>query len=557
MIKLLEKPIIVVLLLLVLSGYLYFFQLDKIALTDPDETFYGQTAKEMFLKKEWLTPTLYGKPQFEKPILFYWLIEISYKIFGINEFAARFPCALFGFLGLVGIYLLGRLLFNNRTGIFSAVILATSLEYLILSIGCVTDMVLFTLLLFGVLFFFYGQIRRRDHFYLFSSAAFALATLTKGPIGLLLPAFIIVLYLALTKNLAIFKKGFMLAGALIIFVVIAKPWYIIMYKIHAQDFVNVFFGFHNVTRFLTPEHKIGSQVYYNIPIVLGGFFPWSVFLPLGFWRFCKTAFSRNRSEPLAVPGSGANERRTANDERRNYALFTLLWFVFIFLFFTASSTKLPTYIFPCFLSLAIMTGKLWDDFLDKEAAQNLIKRMKISYYSLPLLILLIFAGVCIFIKMDYPEMLGKVAITGLFLIFGIALSLMAFIGRRFIAAFLLIAYSVALIMYPVDKLILPALEPHESSKALAKELLKFHKEGEAIGCEYDYRAGIAFYTGKVPVKIADYSTLHGLMISKERVWCVLKQKNVVDLYGPGADKPKDVVVVFKSGKKRLITNKPL
>ncbi len=539
--KLLERPIIVVLLLLVLSGYLYFFQLDKIALTDPDETFYGQTAKEMFLKAEWLTPTLYGKPQFEKPILFYWLIEISYKIFGINEFAVRFPCALFGFLGLVGIYLLGRLLFNNRAGIFSAVILATSLEYLILSIGCVTDMVLFTLLLFGVLFFFYGQIRKRDYFYLLSSAAFALATLTKGPIGLLLSAFIIVLYLALTKNLAIFKKGFMLAGALIVFAVIAKPWYIIMYKIHAQDFVNVFFGFHNVTRFLTPEHKIGSGVYYNIPIVLGGFFPWSVFLPLGFWHICKKAFFSKQEK---------------HDER-NYSQFILIWFLFIFLFFTASSTKLPTYIFPCFLSLALMTGKLWDDFLNKKAAISLIKWMNVSYYALPSLILLIFTGVCIFIKMDYPEILGKVVITGLFLIFGIALSLIAFIRRKFIAAFLLIAYSVAILMYPVDKLILPALEPHESSKALAKELLKLYKEGEAIGSEYDYRAGVAFYTGKIPVKIADYSTLHELMGSKERVWCVLKQKNVADLNDPGVDKPKNVAVVFKSGKKRLITNKPL
>jgi len=545
MVKILERPIIVILLLLVLSGYLYFFQLDKMALTDPDETFYGQTAKEMFLKGEWLTPTLYGRPQFEKPILFYWLIEISYKIFGINEFAVRFPSALFGFLGLVGIYLLGKLLFNNRTGIFSAVILATSLEYLILSIGCVTDMVLFTLLLFGVLFFFYGQIRKRDQGYLLSSAAFALATLTKGPVGLLLPALIIVLYLALTKNLGIFKKGFMLVGALIIFAVIANPWYIIMYKTHAQDFVNVFFGFHNVTRFLTPEHKIGSQAYYNIPIVFGGFFPWSVFLPLGFWHFCKMAFSRN------------HESRTMNDERRNHALFVLLWFLFIFLFFTASSTKLPTYIFPCFLSLALITGKLWDDFLNKKAAIGLIKWMEVSYYYLPSLILLIFAGVCIFIKMDYPEILGRVIITGLFLIFGIAFSLIAFINRRFLAAFLLIAYSVALIMYPVGKLILPALEPHESSKALAKELLKFHKEDEVIGSEYDYRAGIAFYTGKVPVKIADYSTLHELIGSKERVWCVLKQKNVADLNGPGVDKPKNVVVVFESGKKRLITNKPL
>ena len=536
--KLLERPIIVVLLLLVLSGYLYFFQLDKIALTDPDETFYGQTAKEMFLKGEWLTPTLYGQPQFEKPILFYWLIEISYKIFGINEFAVRFPCALFGFLGLVGIYLLGRILFNNRAGIFSAVVLATSLEYLILSIGCVTDMTLFTLFLFGVLFFFYGQIRKKDYFYLLSSAAFALATLTKGPIGLLLPAAIIVLYLALTKNLAIFKKGFMLAGALIVFAVIAKPWYVIMYKIHAQDFINIFFGFQNVTRFLTPEHKIGSQIYYNIPIILGGFFPWSVFLPLGFWRFCKMAFSGDRAQ-------------------RDHAIFVLLWFLFIFLFFTASSTKLPTYIFPCFLSLALITGKLWDDFLNKEAGVSLVKWMRVSYYALPVIIIPAFIGICIFIKMDYPEILGKVIITGLFLIFGIVLSLAAFKSKKFLAALLLIAYSVALIMYPVDKLILPALETHETSKAIATELLKFHKKGERIGCEHDYRAGIAFYTNTIPEEIINYSTVHELMGSKERVWCVLKQKNVADLNGPGIDKPKYVAVVFKSGKKRLITNKPL
>lgn len=541
MMKFLERPIIVVLLLLVLSCYLYFFQLDKIALTDPDETFYGQTAKEMFLKGEWLTPTLYGKPQFEKPILFYWLIEISYKMFGINEFAVRFPCALFGFLGLVGIYLLGRLLFNNRVGVFSAIILATSLEYLVLSIGCVTDMVLFTLLLFGALFFFYGQIRKKGYFYLLSSAAFALATLTKGPIGLLLPAFIIMLYLILTKDYAIFKNGALLAGAILVFIVIAKPWYFVMYKIHAQDFVNIFFGFQNITRFLTPEHKIGSQVYYNIPIVLGGFFPWSVFLPLGFWRFFKDAFSR-RGSPSA---------------NKNQSIFVLLWFFVIFLFFTASSTKLPTYIFPCFLSLALIAGKLWDDFLGSAPSAGLAKWMKVSYYSLPIVILLTFIGVSVFVKIDYPEMLARVVVTGLFVIFGMLLSLLSFIRKNKLAAFLLIAYSVAILVYPIDKLILPALEPHETSKAMAKELMKYYKDGEVIGCEHDYRAGIAFYTGKTPVKIADYATSHELMGSKERVWCVLKKKNVADLNGPGVDKPKTVVEVFKSGKKRLITNKPL
>lgn len=537
MMKILEKPLVVALILLVLSGYMYFFQLDKIALTDPDETFYALTAKEMLAKGEWLTPVMYGKPQFEKPILFYWLIEISYKIFGINEFAARFPCALFGFLGLIGIYLLGRLLFNNRTGIFSAIILATSLEYIILSIGCVTDMVLFAFMLFGILFFFYAQIRKKDYFYILSSAAFALATLTKGPIGLLLPAFIIALYLAATKDFSLLRKRMILVVSLIVFAVIAKPWYIIMYKIHAQDFVNVFFGFHNVTRFLTPEHRTGSQIYYNIPIIFGGFFPWSVFLPFGIWHFAKKAFF-------------------AKNGPRNIYLFVLLWLAVIFIFFTVSSTKLPTYIFPCFISLALIVGKLWDDFISQDKASVIGKGVKASYYFLVAGSILTLFGAYMFIRMDYPAIAADALKVGSLFIVVLIVSLAAFVSKRFIAALFLIAASVAVIIYPIDKLILPSIEADETSKSISQEFLKLSKPGEPVGSERDYRAGVAFYTGRIPVFIGYSSTLHELMGSGERAWCILKEKNLSDLNGPGVENPKKIYIMHRAGKKRLITNIP-
>src|SRR3989338_9206224 len=99
--KILERPILFILILSVLCGYLFFFQLGGMALTDPDETFYAQTAKEMLQANDWLTPRLYGEPQFEKPILFYWLIELSFKAFGVNEFAARLPSAVFALLGVI------------------------------------------------------------------------------------------------------------------------------------------------------------------------------------------------------------------------------------------------------------------------------------------------------------------------------------------------------------------------------------------------------------------------------------------------------------------------
>lgn len=537
--KLLEKPIVVIVLLLVLSSYLYFFQLDKIALTDPDETFYAQTAKEMVLKNEWLTPTLYGKPQFEKPILFYWLIEISYKIFGINEFAVRFPCALFGFLGLVGVYLLGRLLFNYRTGIFSAVILATCLEYIILSVGCVTDMVLTTLLLFGVFFFFCGQIKKKDYFYLISSAFFAFATLTKGPIGLLLPGFIIIIYLLLTRDFSLFKRWALIISAMIVFGIIAKPWYLIMYKLYPKDFIEVFFGFHNITRFIVPEHKIGSGVFYNIPIVLGGFFPWSAFLPLGLWHFIKTI----------------NDKRKAVGER-NYSLFVMLWLAVIFIFFTISSTKLPTYIFPCFISLALITGKLWDDFSKRGADSSLVKWGRISYFAMIAVILIALPVIYLFLRARYPSIAGSSVLTGLFLLLGVILSFTAIVNKKYVAALFLIAYSVAVMIYPINNMILPGIEEKETSEAMSKELLKYYKEGERIACEKDYCAGVAFYTGKIPISVDNYSVLVKLMNSKDRVWIIMKQRNISDLVDAKEviNKP---VILYKSGKKRLLTNKPL
>lgn len=520
MLRTLEKPIIAVPLLLVLAIYLYFFQLDKIALTDPDETFYAQTAKEMLRKGEWLTPILYGKPQFEKPILFYSFVEASYKLFGVNEFAARFPSALFGTIGLLAMYFLGRLLFSSRAGLFSAIVLATNIEYIMLSIGCVTDMMLTVFLLLGVLFFFYAHIKKKDIFYVLSAAAFAFAVLTKGPIFVLLSVFILALYLIIIKDFEPFKKYGTLIWSVIVFIIIAAPWYILMYKLHGNSFIDEFFGFHNVTRFLTPEHKTGSQVYYNIPIILGGFMPWSAFLPLGFVHIFKNC-------------------------EKNKSVFIYLWFLVIFIFFTVSSTKLPTYVFPCFISLALMIGKLWDDFLSGQGGKALSSGMKYSYYLLLAVIFLALIGGYIFLKMDYPDIVPSALVVALFLVLGLAISLAAFMAKKFMAVFFLIAYTIALAMYPLTTAVLPYINYYETEKPVSEAIALMYKEGDIIGGERDFRAGLAFYTDKLPIHEVTNATLAQLLGSGKKAWCVIKKKNVV----------KDLNIIYISGEKRLVTDR--
>jgi len=530
---LLKKPILPVIIFLALSWYLFFFRLDAIGLTDPDETFYAQTAKEMLAKNEWLTPHIFGKPQFEKPILFYWLVELSFKAFGVNETAARLPSAVFGAIGIATAYFLGSLLFNRRTGLIVAAMLATSVEYVILSRACVTDMTLFSLMLLGALFFLYGHLKEIKYAYLLSAAFFALAVLTKGPIAVMLPGLAFLIYFVLIKDWKSFAKIPFLPMAAV-FIAVAAPWYLAMYKVHGSAFTGAFFGFQNVTRFMQAEHKIGSQVYYNIPILLGGFFPWSVFLPFGLWSAFKKVF--NKPEPEDRHG-------------RKSMIFTLVWFFAIFLFFTASSTKLPTYIFPCFISAALISAVAWDDFLKKGASEQVERWIKGSYYALVVIIILGIAGVSIYLNSHYPSMLKSLIVPCAMLLFGILMSFVAFRNGKKMWTLMLIVYAMLLFLYPVSQLVLPQLDGFETSRVVAAKLATLMSPGEKIGSEDRYIEGLTYYTGQIPRNLGQYDAMVDFLGSKDRVWCVLKEKNYAQF------KALDIYVVYKLGKRSILTNK--
>lgn len=534
--KILERPIIVTLMLTVLCGWLFFFRLGSMALTDPDETFYAQSAREMLDRGEWVTSYLYGKPQFEKPVLFYTLTEISFKIFGPNEFAARLPSAVFALIGVLALYLLGGAVFGRTASALSAFILATNVEYVLLARACVTDMVLAVFMLLGALLFLYGHVKNRPFFYLLSSAAFAFAALTKGPVALILPGFVICSYFLILRDWESFKRiPFLRVAA--VFLLIAAPWYIAMIRIHGKVFIDSFFGFQNVTRFLQSEHEIGSQFYYNIPILLGGFFPWSLFLFAGFWHSFKQAVS-------------------ADINPKRVSLFFLLWFIVIFGFFSASSTKLPTYIFPCFPALAAIIGMAYFDFAKGMMRRAMAKSVAAAYYMMPILVSAGTIGALIYTGMRYRFLVPAAATSSLFLLFGSCLCLYAYRAGKILAAFFLVVYMVVLFIYPATELIAPALEPYECSRDAGLVLSSLMKESELLGAESNYLPGLAFYTGKFPVNLDIHDTQINFVNSGERVWFVLKTKNHGHLYDPGITKQyiKPTYVIYRVGKRAVITN---
>lgn len=541
-----KKTLIALSVFILICSYLFFLQLGKLALTDPDETFYAETAREMLAKDEWVTPYLYGKPQFEKPILFYWLVEASFKAFGVNEFAARLPSAVLGTAGVIAIFFLGSILFTRRAGFLSALILATNIEYIILSRACITDMALFVFLLLATLFFICGYIKKTNYFYLLSSASIALATLTKGPVYLVLFVIAIFAFLLFVKDLKALRRMPLLQVA-IVFIALSAPWYIAIYKLHGQAFMDGFFGLHNVTRFLVSEHKIGSQFYYNIPVILGGFFPWSIFLPVGIWH----VFSKIKGQ-----GTGYRVQETGVDNSKKGSIFVLIWLIVIFGFFTVSSTKLPTYIFPLFISLAVIVGALLDDFLKGRTSKSITGATKVSYYLLSAIMILGWVGAAIYAKIDFPSILPGAIISGLFLAFGGLFSLMAFVRKNFGWAFSLIALSIAIFLCPFSVLISPDIERYETSKEVAMKLSSVMKPGEELGSASNYLPGLAFYTGKFPVDLDKHHIQINFMNSEKRIWAVMKEKNHKHLYDPEITKiyVKPSYMLSVTGKRAIITN---
>lgn len=167
----------------------------SLLVTDNVEANYALTAKEMVLSGDWLSPQIYGHYWYDKPIFFYWLTALAYKLFGFTEFASRFFPALFGLASMGLLAWGGSRLYNAHTGFYSALILVSSVEFFLISKSIITDAVLFFFFSATLLYFYLGYREGKARYWYLMYAAAGFAVLTKGPIGVLLPGLIITIFL--------------------------------------------------------------------------------------------------------------------------------------------------------------------------------------------------------------------------------------------------------------------------------------------------------------------------------------------------------------------------
>lgn len=361
--------------LLILCYFIFFFNIGNYALMDVDETRYVSMARDMFHSKDFLTLYLNGEYFFEKPPLYFWGECLSFAIFGkVNEFTARFPVALYGMLSTLLVYFTGRKIVSRKFGFISALILATTLEFVMLAKFAILDIVVTTCVGFSVMFGFLTQFVQEKNkkyfwwlFYIFSG----LAVMAKGIPGFVVP-FAVMFFVTLANKTfkQVFRPQYILPGFLLFFLIVL-PWHLIMFKIHDPLFFREYIIKHHLERFLNSNEINREQpFYFYIITVLWGLIPW-VFSALAVGVTKLKSFKKFAVENLS--------------DRHKFIVFNAIAFVVTMLFFSSSSTKLITYILPVYFFTAYLCGALWEGYMFNN---KYTKPVNLSVY--------ILGGICIF-----------------------------------------------------------------------------------------------------------------------------------------------------------------
>ncbi|MDP3371480.1 MAG: phospholipid carrier-dependent glycosyltransferase [Candidatus Paracaedibacteraceae bacterium] len=327
-------------LLILLFAPLYFLFLGNRPFATPDEARYVEIPREMLATGDWITPRLNGVKYFEKPPLLYWVGAVFQYLFGLKEFAMRIPIVLFGLTGIIGTYIFGRHFFNRKTALYAAFILGSSSLYFVLSRLIILDMAVSTFITLSLFSFYRAQeetdLKKRRLFYTLFTLFCAFGVLTKGIMALVVTGSVILFWATYAGRWRYIFPAY-LPSNLILFLVITAPWHILA-SLKTPEFAYKYFIVEHFLRYTTTLHLRHQPVWFFIPILISGFLPWSAI----FFQSFRKAYS---------------------DFKKPLYSFLIIWFAFVFIFFSISQSKLIPYILPLFAPTALIVGHYLNDLI--------------------------------------------------------------------------------------------------------------------------------------------------------------------------------------------------
>ena len=307
-------------LLAVLAVVIGFYDnLGSLPLFDVDEGAFSEATREMLVRHDLISPTLYGEPRYDKPILIYWMQALSVSVLGLSEGALRLPSAVAATLWALVVFVFIRRVGTARDGLLAVCIMATSLLVPVIAKAAIADALLnlFLTATMAAVYLYYRERQRR--FLHLAFIAMALGFLTKGPVAVLIPLVVSGIFFALRRDFRGWLRAAFDPLGLVLFLVIALPWYVLEFAAEGDGFIQGFFGHHNIGRFTGTMEGHGGGYFYYVPVALLALLPYTAV----FIKLCA---------------------RTKSLLSHDLELYLILWFGFVFVLFSLSSTKLPHYI---------------------------------------------------------------------------------------------------------------------------------------------------------------------------------------------------------------------
>lgn len=347
------------LLLFIAISAFYLWGLGYLPLVGPDEPRYAQVAREMLARRDLITPTIGGMPWFEKPPLLYWMMMLSFRVFGVSEHAARLGPALCGLMTAGFIYWIGRQIghaarntgapFDDAIGRWSALFWLSSLGAITFSRAASFDIVL-TMTVTGAFAFFISyethtpeltfSVTRNSHaklligFYFFAG----LSMLAKGLVGFVIIFGVVALYYILPRERRSRGLALSFVWGVPLSLAIGAVWFVPMLAMHGRIFFDQFIVQHHFARFVSNKYHHPGPIYFYLPVVIGLALPWT----------------------FALGGAILSARhwtwRGANAVDRLRVL-ALIWLILPIAFFSFSGSKLVAYILPVLPAIALLAGE--------------------------------------------------------------------------------------------------------------------------------------------------------------------------------------------------------
>jgi 4-amino-4-deoxy-L-arabinose transferase-like glycosyltransferase len=500
-----------------------FAGLGRGAISDSDEAFYAEASREIVQSRDWLTPRYNYEPRFQKPILYYWAAALAFEIAGVSEAAARFPAALAG-LGLVLVtYACGRRWVRPRVGLIAGLIVATNFGYFLIGRLALPDL---PLSLFICVATWAGLEVLRPaptgagaagsrRWLLVASAAAALGCLTKGPVGLALPALVVGCALLFVRQgrsslsqVPVSRRDVALAMAA--FVILAAPWYAAMTAQHGVAYLHRFFVDENVQRFVTDRYNDRRPFGLYVPIVVGGLLPWSPFM----WPWIAAGIRIMRHRAVLEP-----------DEWR-----LILWAGLPLAFYSLSVGQQPRYILPILPPLAILLARSIDWRLDRAAAERRRVDPTLAWSATAGGLVLLALGLLLHRGRPLLDVLNPVvgrAGVAAVVAGGLAVVVVAWVGRpRHLVGTVTVASTITLLSLHYS--VYSAAGP-EPVQRIAAAVSQQRQAGEPVGAHRVLARNLVFYTGVRQTPLPDTAAVVEFLRSPRRVLCVLGERDLTDV----------------------------